>query len=63
LAHGRKTGLHPLSYSSGAPAPALRAIEDHWQAGFMRHANLLFWLSIAWLVVLCGATVWALVSL
>jgi len=28
----------------------------------MRRENLLFWLSIAWLVMLCGGVVWALVA-
>jgi hypothetical protein len=29
----------------------------------MRRENLLFWLSLAWLVLLCGGVVWALVAL
>jgi hypothetical protein len=40
-----------------------RLIECREQSRTMRHENLLFWLSIVWLVVLCSATVWALVAL
>ena len=29
----------------------------------MRRENLLFWVSIVWLVFLCSVTVWALVAL
>jgi hypothetical protein len=35
----------------------------HGQNGMMNRDNLLFWLSIVWLVMLCSATVWALVEL
>ena len=41
--------------------PALIQIER--QSGTMGRENLLFWLSIAWLVLLCGGVVWALVAL
>ena len=46
---------------AGGPSPRLIKMER--QSRTMRRENLLFWLSIAWLVLLCGGVVWALVAL
>lgn len=46
-----------------AGGPPLRRIQMERQSRTMGRENLLFWLSIAWLVLLCGGVVWALVGL
>jgi len=51
-----------------AKAPARRRfwpalIQTERQSGTMGRENLLLWLSIAWLVLLCGGVVWTLVGL
>ena len=57
-----------IAFPRPAKAPARRRfwpalIQTERQSGTMGRENLLFWLSIAWLVLLCGGVVWALVGL
>jgi hypothetical protein len=34
-----------------------------WQSPTMTRQDLLFWISIIWLLALCGTAIWALVAL
>jgi hypothetical protein len=63
LASDRKTGSRPPGYYGPARRLTLGLIQNERQSRMMRRENLLLWLSVAWLVVLCAGIVWALATL